>query len=316
MAIKYNPSLMKVRDENGNLIDIPAIKGKSAYEYAVDGGFQGTETEFAEKLAFLMGYSVYGYVDENMDIVLKGNVTNGAHFRLIMEDGSTIDIGQAVFYYSVFNNLTNCTNGNSATEVTKGGTYSATISANNGYELTSVTVTMGGTDISDSVVSGGVISIASVTGDIVITAVAEEIVVEIINQIPISIDSSGAVYNGIGYKQNVRLKSDGVTEDTVSANTDLTGYIPAVVGNEVYIKDMVLTPTETTGGQYLTIMRLYDASFTMLKAFSYGNTFNPTEENGVYKYTVPSDYPNTTYIRMQAQTINDASVITVNQPIT
>ena len=53
---------------------------------------------------------------------------------------------------------------------------------------------------------------------------------EIINQIPISIDSKGEVYNGTGYKQNTRIKSDGVTEDTVSANTDLTGYIPGTAG--------------------------------------------------------------------------------------
>ena len=40
--------------EQGKYVGIPAIKGangKSAYQYAVDGGYTGTETEFAEKLA-------------------------------------------------------------------------------------------------------------------------------------------------------------------------------------------------------------------------------------------------------------------------
>ena len=138
---------------------------------------------------------------------------------------------------------------------------------------------------------------------------------EIINQIPISIDSKGEVYNGTGYKQNTRIKSDGVTEDTVSANTDLTGYIPAVPGDIIRFKNMVLTPTETTGGQYLTMLRLYDSSFAMLKAYSYGNTWNPIEDGGVYTYTVTSDYPDVAYIRVQAQTIDDTSIITVNQEI-
>ena len=47
--------ICKVWDaEQGKYIGIPAIKGadgKSAYQYAQEGGYTGTETEFAEKLA-------------------------------------------------------------------------------------------------------------------------------------------------------------------------------------------------------------------------------------------------------------------------
>ena len=50
--------ICKVWDaEQGKYVGIPAIKGadgadgKSAYQYAVKGGYTGTETEFAEKLA-------------------------------------------------------------------------------------------------------------------------------------------------------------------------------------------------------------------------------------------------------------------------
>lgn len=71
--------------------------GKSAYQYAQEGGYSGTEAEFKEKLAFLMGYSVFGYADENMDIILKGNIKNGAYLKLEMEDGSLVTVGQAVF---------------------------------------------------------------------------------------------------------------------------------------------------------------------------------------------------------------------------
>ena len=44
-------AILRVRDAEGNVHDISCIKGKSAYEYAVDGGYSGTESEFAEKMA-------------------------------------------------------------------------------------------------------------------------------------------------------------------------------------------------------------------------------------------------------------------------
>ena len=50
-----------------------------------------------------------------------------------------------------------------------GGTYNATITAEDGYTLDSITCTMGGVE---QTVTGGVINISSVTGDIVITATA------------------------------------------------------------------------------------------------------------------------------------------------
>ena len=47
--------IFKVWDaEQGKYVGVPAIKGangKSAYQYAVEGGYTGTETEFAAKLA-------------------------------------------------------------------------------------------------------------------------------------------------------------------------------------------------------------------------------------------------------------------------
>lgn len=44
-------STLYVRDVNGNFVPVPALQGKSAYQYAQDGGYTGTEAEFAAKLA-------------------------------------------------------------------------------------------------------------------------------------------------------------------------------------------------------------------------------------------------------------------------
>lgn len=44
-------STLYIRDANGNFVPVPALQGKTAYQYALDGGYTGTEAEFAEKLA-------------------------------------------------------------------------------------------------------------------------------------------------------------------------------------------------------------------------------------------------------------------------
>lgn len=44
-------AILKVRDNEGNEIPIPAIRGKSAYDYAKDGGYTGTENDFEAKMA-------------------------------------------------------------------------------------------------------------------------------------------------------------------------------------------------------------------------------------------------------------------------
>ena len=82
----------------------------------------------------------------------------------------------AVKSYAIINTLTNCTTNNAVTSVTDGDSYTATLTAADGYALNSVVVTMGGIDITSTAYSGSVITIASVTGDvsIVATAVAAE----------------------------------------------------------------------------------------------------------------------------------------------
>ena len=72
---------------------------------------------------------------------------------------------------AVTNTLTNVTNSNSATTAREGTSYSATLTADSGYSITTITITMGGTDITSTAYSNGTITISEVTGDIAITAV-------------------------------------------------------------------------------------------------------------------------------------------------
>lgn len=80
-----------------------------------------------------------------------------------------------VYPYSVTNTLVGCTTSNNATEVAINGTYSATITADSNYTLTGaiISVTMGGVDVTSTAYNNGVISIASVTGNLVISISAQ-----------------------------------------------------------------------------------------------------------------------------------------------
>ncbi len=80
----------------------------------------------------------------------------------------------SVTTYDITNNLTNCINNNVNTSVAENSSYVAIISANEGYTLDNVVITMGGTDITNSVYSNGTINIQNVTGNITITASATQ----------------------------------------------------------------------------------------------------------------------------------------------
>ena len=74
--------------------------------------------------------------------------------------------------YSVTRNLAYCSSSNTSGSVIAGNSYVTTLSANSGYTLGNITVTMGGADISSSAVNGNSVRISNVTGNIVISCTA------------------------------------------------------------------------------------------------------------------------------------------------
>lgn len=133
----------------------------------------------------------------------------------------TIDYGATV-YHSVTNALTHVVSSNGAVSAEDGKEYTATLSAVSGYTMESVSVTMGGANITASTYteSSGIIRIAQVTGDVVITAKAAK-VVAYHNLVPTAIDSNGA---SAPYTDGYSLSSAG----QLSANSHFTttGFIP------------------------------------------------------------------------------------------
>lgn len=115
------------------------------------------------------------------DYTLSGTTAEGSNTITVTYEGMTatftvtgIAEEEPTVTYTITNNLTDCVSSNSATSVAENASYTATITANDGYELSTATVTMGGTDVTSTVYANGVITISAVTGNVVITAVAAE----------------------------------------------------------------------------------------------------------------------------------------------
>lgn len=128
----------------------------------------------------------------------------------------------ATVYHSITNALTNVTTSNDTVAAEDGTSYAATLTAKSGYTLGEVAVKMGEVDITATAYNAntGVISIAAVTGDVVITAKATKIV-SYHNLVPTAVDSSGA---SAPYTDGKMLSSSGVISDNPSFVT--TGFIP------------------------------------------------------------------------------------------
>ena len=134
----------------------------------------------------------------------------------------------ATVYRSITNSLSHVSNSNAAVSVEDGAAYTATLTADSGYTMDNVVIKMGGTDITSTAytASTGAISIASVTGDVTITAVATKIVTYT-NLVPTAVDSSGA---SAPYTDGKYLGSGGATSDMSGFVT--TGFIPFDGGAE------------------------------------------------------------------------------------
>lgn len=129
--------------------------------------------------------------------------------------------------YTITRNLTNCASSNTENTIAEGAAYTTTLSPTGSFKkLGPITVTMGGTDISASAVSGSTITIAKATGNIVITCAAE--ITNIIDTIGISANtrlstSSGANRTQTGYA-------------AIGANEDAASLIHLKAGDMLRIK--------------------------------------------------------------------------------
>ena len=206
--------------------------------------------------------------------------------------------------YTVTRNLTNCTSSNTADSIAEGAAYTTTLSPTGTFKkLGAITVTMGGTDISASAVSGSTVSITKVTGNIAITCAA--VVTNIIDTIGISADtrlstSSGANKTQAGYA-------------AIGANMDASSLIHLKEGDTLRIKGARL-PASNDG---CSAIALHSATATLVSTTYIYNGFTWNGLNFASSgdiITVTTTFEN--YIRLSLICTDAAAVIaTINEEI-
>ncbi|PWM78479.1 MAG: hypothetical protein DBY41_08590 [Clostridium sp.] len=172
---------------------------------------------------------------------------------------STVQMPQPI-YYTITNNLTNCTSNNNNTSVKESTSYTATISPSSGYTLTdaSISVTMGGVDVTKTVYNNGVINISSVTGNVVIIISAVKIVVNV-NEINPS-------YLSVTDYKTIKITNP----DTMSfIAKDVNEYWKSGTSLSLGVRDSAYTQTPTPisyTNQTLTVNDVKYAVLTITKA--------------------------------------------------
>ena len=131
-------------------------------------------------------YSITTEEANKIKKVANSKADTSATFYFIDLDGQVVysvgygaDIDRTIPYksipvYSVVYNLTDVTSSNKIASVLEGESFTTTLTVPKDYVIENATVTMGGTNITSSAYSNGVVTIANVTGNIVITAKAKD----------------------------------------------------------------------------------------------------------------------------------------------
>ena len=206
--------------------------------------------------------------------------------------------------YNITRNLTNCASSNTANTIAEGASYTTTLSPTGTYKkLGAITVTMGGTDISASAVSGSTVSIASVTGDIVIACAA--VITNIIDTIGISANTRLSTSSGDNRTQSGYA--------AIGANKDAASLIHLVAGDTLRIKGASLPASNDN----YSAIALYNADGTFNVATYLHNdvTWNNltfSNSGGTVVVTASAER----YFRVSLICANaDAIIATINEEI-
>lgn len=151
-----------------------------------------------------------------------------------------------------------------------------------------------------------------------------------VNMVPLSTNSDGTIYNGIGYKNDYRVRSGGA--EAVAVNASCSGFIPVKGGDVVRVGGINFAFDRTDNA-----INVNDSGLTNLGQlvanvanggygifsggggyYAYGWQSVVEESDGVWKWIVPPAASGVAYIRVTGYTGGDGSkmIVTVNEEIT
>ena len=191
-----------------------------------------------------------------------------------------------------------------ADSIAENAAYTTTLSPTGTYKkLGAITVTMGGTDISASAVSGNTITIASVTGSIVITCAAE--ITNIINTVGISANTRLSTSSGENRAQSGYA--------AIGANKNAASLIHLKTGDTLRIKGVSLPAANDS----YSALAIHSASgnFTVATYLHNGTSWNNLtfSNNGD---TVVVTASAEVYFRVSLICTDASAVIaTINEPL-
>ena len=217
--------------------------------------------------------------------------------------------GGGVTKYTVTNNLaTNLVTNNNATRVNENASYAATISSSHvDYQVNTITVTMGGTNITSTAVTGNEISIASVTGNIVITATALFYPSVDTNYNTLTVTSAGTGILGVKLhaqptqSQTVSLYSDTLTLSSNSLTFTTSNW-------DTYQSVTVTAPSvDTTTYAYINItnsdpMMTESTVMVTVKELSYEDLVDTTIPTTGQHVLTASDFTSTADFTVDGET--------------
>lgn len=246
-----------------------------------------------------------GYTISSITVTMNGedvtsSAVSGNNINISNVTGNIIiTVNTSVTTYTITNNLTNCTTNNNSNTISYNSSYSSVISANSGYEISSITVTMGGADITSSAVNGNNINISNVTGNIVITVNTTMIVITMYNITRnlsnCTIDNSlSTIESGSNYIATITANS-GYTNLSITVTMGETDITSSVVrGNIINIPSVTGNISITARATQSSTEVVVDESLEILTSFNY---INMTE--GGYKVL---------YVKLSKQPTSDVVV--------
>ena len=264
-----------------------ASNGKTLIAQAITGkGVTTSNTDTFQRMA------------TNISLIsgkVTGKILTLDNKKYTLSEDDNGNITATIIKFSITNKLTNVSNSNSAIQVDYGNSYSATITANSGYEINSLSITMGGVDITSTAFNNNEINISKVTGDLIISISATE-TLTISNISNITQPAQTEFY--IEYNTNVEVVKHEVSWDGGNTFYDKTSDVVVNGTNYKFKHD-----NQGSAGTYSMAIRVTTASgttktsnvFTVPLVDNSGLTFTQYKklDNGVITDTTDGKYYST-----------------------